>query len=81
MIRTINSIVVHASDSWYGNAVLLNEWHKQRGFTLSKDGNYIGYHKFISNGYPTYESYVNKQYQQDWDGRIFTARHDYEIGL
>lgn len=43
-MREINSIIIHCSDSEFGNAVVIDEWHKARGW----DG--IGYHFIIGNG-------------------------------
>ena len=40
-------IVIHCSDSKWGNGFVINEWHKERGFRL------IGYNEYINNGYPT----------------------------
>lgn len=44
-----DKIIVHHS-AYGGNAFqypLINEWHKQRGFPLSKLGSYVGYHYVI----------------------------------
>jgi hypothetical protein len=40
----IQHIIVHCSDSEFGTAALIREWHLARGF---KD---IGYHKVVLNG-------------------------------
>jgi len=45
-MREIDSIIVHCSDSISGNAIIIDEWHRQRGF------NEIGYHYVILNGNP-----------------------------
>jgi len=41
----ITHIIIHCSDSEFGNAAMIREWHIARGF---KD---IGYHKVILNGH------------------------------
>ena len=45
----MTNVIVHCSDSGFGNAVLIDTWHQQRGF-LSPDGLHIGYHYVILNG-------------------------------
>jgi N-acetylmuramoyl-L-alanine amidase len=47
MAKVFTRIVIHCSDSDFGNMLLLRQWHLARGF---KD---IGYHYIIANGYPT----------------------------
>jgi len=49
-MRVINLIVVHCSDSLFGDAALVRKWHLERGFSE------IGYHHVILNGYPDAES-------------------------
>ncbi len=44
-MRKIDSIVVHNSDSPWGDAAVIRDWHKARGF------NDIGYHAVILNGF------------------------------
>jgi len=43
-MRTIDTIVIHQSDSAFGNASQIDEWHKQRGWSG------IGYHRVVLNG-------------------------------
>jgi len=43
-MRTIDTIVIHQSDSAFGTATLIDQWHKARGFRM------IGYHRVILNG-------------------------------
>lgn len=43
-MREINKIIVHCSDSDFGDADTIDHWHKERGW----DG--IGYHHVITNG-------------------------------
>jgi len=45
-MREIDSIIIHCSDSISGNAIIIDEWHRERGF------NEIGYHYVILNGNP-----------------------------
>jgi len=39
-------VIIHCSDSSFGNAVLIDKWHRQRGFDN------IGYHFVILNSHP-----------------------------
>ena len=43
-MRTIRKIIVHCSLSSWGNAAVIDEWHKERGWKG------IGYHYVILNG-------------------------------
>lgn len=44
--RAVTHIVVHCSDSTWGDVATIDEWHRARGF----DG--IGYHYVITNAHP-----------------------------
>ena len=57
-------IVIHCSDSEFGNASLINEWHKSRGW----DG--IGYHFVITNGILD----SDKDYKKSFDGQVESGR-------
>jgi N-acetylmuramoyl-L-alanine amidase len=43
-MRKINKIIIHCSDSSWGDAAAIDSWHKENGW----DG--IGYHYVITNG-------------------------------
>lgn len=43
-MRDIDTIVVHCSDSSFGDVALIDAWHRERGFDR------IGYHHVILNG-------------------------------
>jgi len=43
-MKEIKKIIIHCSDSDFGSASIIDEWHKARGW----DG--IGYHYVITNG-------------------------------
>ena len=45
-MRKINKVIVHCSDSSFGDAAVIDKWHKSRGW----DG--IGYHYVILNAHP-----------------------------
>jgi len=57
-------IVIHTSDSPFGNAALITKWHvKDRGWSN------IGYHYVILNG-----QLSDKCYNSNFDGQIETGR-------
>lgn len=54
-MRSITEILVHCSDSPFGDAAQINEWHKARAlggepWSVAASGLYIGYHYVILNG-------------------------------
>lgn len=44
-MREIDSIIIHCSDSEFGDAAAIDRWHRDRGFDQ------IGYHYVITNGH------------------------------
>ena len=72
--RKIELIVVHCSSSRYGNAALIDEWHRARGWRG------IGYHFVILNGYPDVESYNLKRPKFWLDGVVEAGRLPDKIG-
>lgn len=74
-MRKLNRIVVHCSDSAFGDAALINEWHKSR-WKASPSGKFIGYHYVVLNGRRTS---VNL-YDRDDDGSVEEGRPVDEIG-
>lgn len=67
-MRSIDSIIVHCSDSYYGDAELIRRWHRDRGW---RD---IGYHYVILNGYPNEISWRNKIVFLEDDGKTESGR-------
>jgi hypothetical protein len=57
------TVILHCSDSSFGNAIEINKWHLQRGFSS------IGYHFVILNGKLT-----PTKYNKFFDGIIETGR-------
>lgn len=45
----MTNVIIHCSDSGFGNAVLIDSWHAVRGFKTPA-GIHIGYHYVILNG-------------------------------
>lgn len=65
-MRRISKIIVHCSDSTFGNVELIDRWHKERGWRC------IGYHFVITNGLE-YTSKVDS-YDVNKDGVIQEGR-------
>lgn len=63
MKNKVTHIVIHCSDSSFGNAALLGKWHLQREWSG------IGYHYIILNGFLT-PGTLNKKY----NGHVETGR-------
>ena len=69
-MRKINKIIIHCSDSTFGDAATIRRWHIERGFST------IGYHYVILNGHRTYKS----KYDAEADGLIELGRPVDRIG-
>ena len=65
-MRNITKIILHCSDSSFGNADMIGEWHKERGW----DG--IGYHYVVLNGYRD----GGANYKAEDDGLLEKGRDD-----
>ena len=63
-MREINGIVIHCSDSPWGDAAIIREWHMARDFSD------IGYHAVILNGFRR----NSRNYQADADGLLEPGR-------
>ena len=70
MVRKIEKIIIHCSDSKFGTPKVINAWHVERGFSE------IGYHYVIGNGYMG----NSKKYYEDYDGFIDDGRDVKKIG-
>ena len=62
-MRKIKNIILHCSDSEFGNVKIITDWHKQRGWRT------IGYSYVICSG-----EYENKNYDIEYDGLIEGGR-------
>lgn len=60
------TIVLHCSDSTFGNAAIIDKWHRDRGFRC------VGYHFVILNG-----CVVKSKYKSIYDGMVESGR-DYD---
>lgn len=75
-MRTIRKIVVHCSDSAFGDVAEINEWHKARWRASEPSGLHIGYHFVVLNG----RRKSSKTYVESDDGFVDTGRPLDEIG-
>lgn len=69
-MRVIRKIIIHCSDSKWGNLEELTRWHKERGFVT------VGYHYIILNGYLTYADYKEDNYKPNFDGVLVAGRDE-----
>jgi N-acetylmuramoyl-L-alanine amidase len=63
-MRKINKIFIHHSASEFGNAKLIETWHKEKGYGS------IGYHFVILNGYYTSEDFKQKKINEKLIGTV-----------
>jgi len=68
-MNKINNIVVHCSDSFWGCARAITQWHKEKGWTT------IGYHFVINNAKPTFTHERNNLTIPALDGAIECGRY------
>lgn len=69
-MRKITKIILHCSDSNFGDFEAIDEWHKERGW----DG--CGYHYLLLNGYRSSTS----PYKAEDDGLLEKGRDDRVAG-
>ncbi len=67
-MRTITQIIIHCTDSEFGNAELIDRWHRRRGW------NGIGYHFVILNGYINSDAWTRGRPDVNYDGIVETGR-------
>ncbi len=68
MGKKIKYIVLHISDSSWGTAMEINNWHQQRGWKE------IGYHEVILNGFPTAQHKSKNIRDEMLDGSVEIGR-------
>lgn len=73
-MREIKKVIIHCSDSGFGDAALIDKWHKERGW------NGIGYHYVILNGCRKAMMTGFEPYKKEDDGWIETGRPIEEVG-
>lgn len=80
--RYITKIIIHCSDSLWGNFKHIDEWHKLRWNGIVHFGKriYCGYHYIVLNGHPEYSKDYANSYIPDMDGAVEKGRPDAYIG-
>jgi len=68
--RKVTKLIVHCSDSTFGDVDVIRSWHKEKGW---RD---VGYHYVIINGFVT----GDMEYDPEQDGNIQPGRGCNEIG-
>jgi len=66
----IKKIIIHCSDSNFGDVKLIDKWHKERGWSR------CGYHYVITNGIIE----AGKSYDPEMDGKVQQGRPLDQIG-
>lgn len=66
--KRIKRIVVHCSDSEWGTALTIAQWHIARGFRT------IGYHAVVCNSYPTHAWWKNENPVPYYEGSVEIGR-------
>ena len=69
MTREIKKIIIHCSDSEWGDAYIIDKWHKERGWKG------IGYHYVVLNG-----KRIPNSFDKSEVGFIEKGRPDSEVG-
>jgi N-acetylmuramoyl-L-alanine amidase len=69
MTNKPNKIIIHCSDSTFGNAITIDKWHRERGFDS------VGYHFVILNGKPK-----KGEWYHSLDGQIECGRNVDTVG-
>lgn len=68
-------IIVHCSDSPWGDAAIIDQWHRtERGFSG------IGYHFVVLNGFRSYAQIKDGERWPQDDGRVERGRKEHEVG-
>ncbi len=73
-MRRIDEIILHCSGSEFGNAQLIDVWHREKGFKS------IGYHFVVLNPYLTAEDYRLGRPKFQYDGVVQDGRPLEQVG-
>ena len=72
--RPINLVVMHCTDSLWGDVEEVRRWHELRGFRT------IGYHWLITNEFPHYNNLKENAPDPLYDGLVHVGRPEFEVG-
>lgn len=77
-MRPIYQIIIHCSDSTWGDAEVIDSWHEERGFHRIGTPRLrsIGYHAVILNDHPK----GSRDYKPFSDGKLERGRDVHEVG-
>jgi N-acetylmuramoyl-L-alanine amidase len=73
----VTHLILHCSDSPWGDERVISDWHKERGFDSwdgDKPGTFCGYHFVILNGFRTYRDRKDGHAESLVDGLVESAR-------
>ena len=70
----VKTIIIHTTDSYYGDVATVDKWHKDRGW------NGIGYHYLITNCFRTHYAWDLKRPEIHFDGMVHEGRPKNVIG-
>lgn len=77
---TPSYLLIHDSDSRYGNPYMVEAWHKERGFSWFHENSHTfihtGYHYILLNG----RLYSGEEIIPEFDGAILPARPESVMG-
>ena len=74
-VRKITKIFIHHSASNFGDVKLIEQWHKERGFST------IGYHFVVLNGYRNSKDYKEGKINQSEIGLIEKGLDTGKVGI
>jgi N-acetylmuramoyl-L-alanine amidase len=63
-LRQIKKLIIHCSDSTFGNVEQIRKWHLEKGWAD------IGYHYVVCNG----KIHSESEYKKEFDGKIESGR-------
>jgi len=72
--KNVKYIILHTSDSNFGNVGMIRDWHLARKMTD------IGYHYVVLNGFWDRNEYVTGKRNTSTNGKIDVGRSENEIG-
>lgn len=75
-MEKVEYLIIHDSDSAFGNVFTIDDWHRQRGFKWvhPRSGTiiYVGYHYIILNG----SLFSSNEFESQYDGLVVPCRPD-----
>lgn len=72
--REIKYLILHCSDSAWGNVAEIDKWHRERNFDCPDGVHFCGYHYVILNGFPSYALMKENHRLAEFDGVLEMGR-------